>query len=178
MPPLVAETLLELLPLQLLNYMLSTCCQRSRAFMGYWYRPEAHPEDVELPRMFSGEPSDLRKFSYICWPHNAFQNLTHLSLHEQLTTPTLGEFLNMLEDSESPCLEVQVERTGPEIPQWTSILPKQRVALPSTYPAYTEYAFLSTTRNLWIFITGFWSASCPISLKSSSPSRSLSHSSN
>jgi hypothetical protein len=57
-------------------------------------------------RMFGGRPSDLRKFSlwdYICWPHNMFHKLTHLSLHEQLATPTFDEFLDqnldMLKDS-------------------------------------------------------------------------------
>ena len=93
---------------------------------------EAYAEDVELPRMFGGGPSDLRKFSlwdYTCWPHNTFPKLTHLSLHEQVATPTLEEFFDMLD--ESPCLEVlHLERAGPEIPHRTSILPKRRVALP------------------------------------------------
>jgi hypothetical protein len=94
---------------------------------------EAYADDVELPRMFGGGPSDLRRFSlwhYTCWPHNTFPKLTHLSLHEQLATPTLDEFLDILE--ESPRLEVlHLERAGPEIPHRASILPKWRIALPN-----------------------------------------------
>jgi hypothetical protein len=38
-------------------------------------------------------------------------------------------------------------------------------------PAYAKCASFSSTRSLWIFSTGFWSAlSCPLSLKSSSRS--------
>ncbi|KIM35585.1 hypothetical protein M413DRAFT_32437 [Hebeloma cylindrosporum] len=94
---------------------------------------EAWAEDVELPRMFGGGPSKyLRRFSlwnYTCWPENMFPTLTHLSLHEQLATPTLDEFLDTLE--QSPCLEVlHLERAGPEIPHRTSVLPNRQVVLP------------------------------------------------
>ena len=111
---------------------------------------EAHAKRMlSYLRIFGGRPSDLWKFSwdYICWPHNMLHKLTHLSLHEQLATPTFDEFLNMLKDSEleSLCLEVlHLKWAGPEIPHWTSILlailPKQWVGLPSTYPAYTKCA--------------------------------------
>ncbi|KIM35545.1 hypothetical protein M413DRAFT_32410 [Hebeloma cylindrosporum] len=100
---------------------------------------EAYADDLELPRMFGGGASQyLRKFSlwnYTCWPENTFPKLTHLSLHEQLATPTLEEFLDTLE--QSPCLEVlHLERAGPEIPHRTSTLPTRQIALPHLRQAH------------------------------------------
>ena len=92
---------------------------------------DVQAEQIELPRLFGGAPSNLRKLSlwgYTSWPYNTFPKLTHLSLHEQLTTPTLHQFLDILEAL--PLLEVlHLERAGPEIPSATTYLPQRRVCL-------------------------------------------------
>jgi hypothetical protein len=106
MPPLAAETLLELPLFQLFNsdYVLSAVESLHGILIQVLSRCKRAQRMMSVPRMFGGRPSDLRKFSlwdYICWPHNTFHKLTHLSLHEQLAAPTFDEFLDMLKDSES-----------------------------------------------------------------------------
>jgi hypothetical protein len=102
-------------------------------------------EETELPRLFGGGTSNLRRLSlwgYTSWPHNTFPRLTHLSLHEQLTTPTLDQFLNVLEAL--PRLEVlHLERSGPEIPSGTIILPRRQIHLPN----FREARFLVSKPN-------------------------------
>ncbi|KIM41189.1 hypothetical protein M413DRAFT_28251 [Hebeloma cylindrosporum] len=94
---------------------------------------ESYSDEVELRRILGGTSSSLRRFSlwdYTCWPGTAFPSLTHLSLHDQLTTPTLDEFFDTLQAL--PCLEVlHLERAGPEIPKIMSTLPTRRIALPN-----------------------------------------------
>jgi hypothetical protein len=106
---------------------------------------EVRPEETELPRLFGGGPSNLRKLSlwgYTSWPYNTFPRLTHLALHEQLTTPTLDQFLDVLEAL--PGLEVlHLERAGPKIPSRTMILPRRRIQLPN----FREARFLHFNPN-------------------------------
>jgi len=94
---------------------------------------EAGPEDIELPRLFGGGPSNLRKLSLWCytsWPCNTFPRLTHLSLHDRGTTTTLDQFLDILEVL--PGLEIlHLERAGPVIPPGTVILTQRRIQLPN-----------------------------------------------
>ncbi|KIM37516.1 hypothetical protein M413DRAFT_256774 [Hebeloma cylindrosporum] len=96
-------------------------------------RSEADEDKINLPSLFAGEPSNVQRLSlwaYTRWANSTFPNLTHLSLHEQLETPTLDGFLDMLEAL--PHLEVlHLERAGPEIPEQTSILPNRRISLPN-----------------------------------------------
>ena len=122
------ETLLDILDIPLLH--LSSLQIRIKDDL---IVSEVTPKQTELPRLSGGGPSNLRKLSlwgYTSWPYNTFPRLTHLSLHEQLTTPTLNQFLDILQAL--PGLEVlHLERAGPDIRSRTMVLPRRRIHLPN-----------------------------------------------
>lgn len=79
---------------------------------------------VALPQLFSGHTPRLKHLTlrhFSTWPHNRFENLTHVSLHAQphMSRYTLPEFLEFLE--KSPLLEelVLIE-AGPDTDSVTS----------------------------------------------------------
>ena len=110
--------------------------------------PEEYANYVELPGIIGGGPSkNLCKFSrdYICWPSNTFPKLTHLCLHEQLTTLSLDEFFDMPEESRVAMFRGFTPRTsgtGDPTPNVDSL----NAALP--YPVYAKSASSSSIRTL------------------------------
>jgi len=77
---------------------MNTCLQPSRNLYKC-YHSKSYAKRIEFPS--GGAPPDLRKLSLvvgiICWSNNTFPKITHLSLHKQLATPTLDEFVDALE---------------------------------------------------------------------------------
>ena len=116
-------------------------------------QPELDPGEGELPELFGGGPSNLQRlplWSLTSWRFHTFPRLTHLSLHNQITTPTVNQFLDILEVL--PSLEVlHLERTGPEIPLPTTTLPKRQIALPNLREA-RFLVFKPTPLNIQIRI--------------------------
>ena len=115
-----------------------------------------HPGDGELPELFGSVPPNLQRLSRLSlggltsWQYNTFPRLTHLSLHDQITTPTVNEFLDILETL--PILEVlHLERAGPEIPLPTTTLPTRQIALPNLREA-RFLVFKPTPLNIQIRI--------------------------
>ncbi|KII83388.1 hypothetical protein PLICRDRAFT_119443, partial [Plicaturopsis crispa FD-325 SS-3] len=68
----------------------------------------SEPTTATLPKLFSGKTPCLRKLAlhrFTRWPGNTFNNLTHISLHNQPASErcTLAQFLDFI--GSSPLLE-------------------------------------------------------------------------